>query len=228
MTEIIVELVPLIEEAMVEAGAAVVEGTAVEGAVVEGAAVECVAVEAVEGAAVEGAAVEVAAKGPANALRDFAAKALTDFTTGVATGAGFIVGTEVLKMLKNKILGLPVETVESDGVKLITLDVGEKDKEPHFCDHAEYCVIFVVDSNDRDRISEAREELHRMLGEDNLRGKPLLVLANKDIPNAMSTSEITAKLGLTPLIQRPWHVQATCATSGGGLNEGFSWLIKNI
>ncbi|KAB1226929.1 ADP-ribosylation factor [Morella rubra] len=100
--------------------------------------------------------------------------------------------------------GLPVETVESDGVRLTALDVAENDKEPHFWDHAD-CVIFVVDSNDRDRISEARDELHRMLGEDNLRGKPLLVFANKkDIPNAMSTSEITAKLGLTPLIRRRW------------------------
>ena len=40
-------------------------------------------------------------------------------------------------------------------------------------------VIFVVDSNDRDRIGEARDELHRMLNEDELRDAILLVFANK-------------------------------------------------
>lgn len=44
-------------------------------------------------------------------------------------------------------------------------------------------IIFVVDSNDRDRIVEAREELQRMLNEDELRDANLLVFANKqDLP----------------------------------------------
>ena len=44
-------------------------------------------------------------------------------------------------------------------------------------------IIFVVDSNDRERVSEAREELHRMLNEDELRDALLLVFANKqDLP----------------------------------------------
>jgi ADP-ribosylation factor 1/2 len=44
-------------------------------------------------------------------------------------------------------------------------------------------IIFVVDSNDRDRIVEAREELQRMLNEDELRDAILLVFANKqDLP----------------------------------------------
>ena len=41
----------------------------------------------------------------------------------------------------------------------------------------------MVDSNDRDRIVEAREELQRMLNEDELRDALLLVFANKqDLP----------------------------------------------
>ena len=42
-------------------------------------------------------------------------------------------------------------------------------------------LIFVVDSNDRERISEAREELNRMLNEDELRDAILLVFANKQV-----------------------------------------------
>ena len=38
-----------------------------------------------------------------------------------------------------------------------------------------------MDSNDRERVSEAREELNRMLGEDELRDACLLVFANKQV-----------------------------------------------
>lgn len=42
-------------------------------------------------------------------------------------------------------------------------------------------LIFVVDSNDRERVNEAREELMRMLAEDELREAVLLVFANKQV-----------------------------------------------
>lgn len=42
-------------------------------------------------------------------------------------------------------------------------------------------LIFVVDSNDRERIGEAREELMRMLAEDELRDAVLLIFANKQV-----------------------------------------------
>jgi len=90
-------------------------------------------------------------------------------------------------------------------------------------------LIFVVDSNDRERVVEARDELHRMLNEDELRDAVLLVFANKqDLPNAMNAAEITDKLGLHSLRQRHWYIQSTCATSGEGLYEGLDWLSNNI
>lgn len=39
----------------------------------------------------------------------------------------------------------------------------------------------MVDSNDRERVNEAREELMRMLDEDELRDAVLLVFANKQV-----------------------------------------------
>ncbi len=42
-------------------------------------------------------------------------------------------------------------------------------------------LIFVVDSNDRERVGEAREELQRMLSEDELREAILLIFANKQV-----------------------------------------------
>jgi ADP-ribosylation factor protein 1 len=86
-------------------------------------------------------------------------------------------------------------------------------------------IIFVVDSNDIDRIDSARDELHRMLNEDDLRNSVLLVFANKqDLPNAMTASQITEKLGLHNLRGRSWYIQACCATTGDGLYEGLDWL----
>lgn len=42
-------------------------------------------------------------------------------------------------------------------------------------------LIFVVDSNDRDRVHEAREELHSILNADEMRNVALLVFANKQV-----------------------------------------------
>jgi len=90
-------------------------------------------------------------------------------------------------------------------------------------------LIFVVDSNDRDRIDVAKGELDGLLGQDELRDAPLLVFANKqDLPNAMSTSEMADKLGLHSLRQRPWYIQAACAASGEGIYEGLDWLASAL
>ncbi|OXB54862.1 hypothetical protein ASZ78_010636 [Callipepla squamata] len=90
-------------------------------------------------------------------------------------------------------------------------------------------LIFVVDSNDRERIEEAADELQKMLQEDELRDAVLLLFANKqDLPNAMAISEMTDKLGLQSLRNRTWYVQATCATQGTGLYEGLDWLSNEL
>lgn len=87
----------------------------------------------------------------------------------------------------------------------------------------------MVDSNDRERVDEAQEELKRMLSEDELRDAALLVFANKqDLPNAMPPNEVANKLGLDKLNSRSWYIQATCATNGDGLYEGLDWLSNTL
>lgn len=69
-------------------------------------------------------------------------------------------------------------------------------------------IIFVVDSNDPDRMGEARDELYALLEADELKEALLLVFANKqDLPHAMNAAEITDKLGLRNLRQREWYIQ---------------------
>ena len=91
-------------------------------------------------------------------------------------------------------------------------------------------VIFVVDSNDRKRIDAVRDEIHRMLTDENLQNKPFLILANKqDLPDAMKLDELRDKLNLDKLVgNTKWHLQPTSAIRDEGIYEGFKWLVDSL
>uniref|UniRef100_A0A1I8F6A3 ADP-ribosylglycohydrolase n=1 Tax=Macrostomum lignano TaxID=282301 RepID=A0A1I8F6A3_9PLAT len=44
----------------------------------------------------------------------------------------------------------------------------------------------------------------------------------------MNAAELTDKLGLHSLRNRPGTFQATCATNGEGLYEGLDWLSNTL
>ncbi|CAL5358062.1 unnamed protein product [Camellia sinensis] len=129
-------------------------------------------------------------------------------------------------------IGFNVEVVEYKNTSFTLWDVGGQDRiRPlwrHYFRNTQG-LIFVVDSNDRERISEARNELHQILSEGELRDATVLVFANKqDLPHALCVSEIADKLGLHLLGQPRWYIQGTSARSGQGLYEGLDWLSSNI
>ena len=130
------------------------------------------------------------------------------------------------------ILGFNVETVEYKNISFTVWDVGGQDKiRPlwrHYYQNTQG-IIFVVDSNDRERAEDAREELHRMLNEPELSEAVLLVFANKqDLPKAMKPADVAERLGLSSLRTRVWHIQGCCATTGDGLYEGLDWLSDTL
>ncbi|VAH08623.1 unnamed protein product [Triticum turgidum subsp. durum] len=123
-------------------------------------------------------------------------------------------------------IGFNVETVEYKNISFTVWDVGGQDKiRPlwrHYFQNTQG-LIFVVDSNDRERVVEARDELHRMLNEDELRDAVLLVFANKqDLPNAMNAAEITDKLGLHSLRQRHCTSRAHVLPLGRGCTRALT------
>eukprot|EP00058_Branchiostoma_floridae_P009487 XP_002594975.1 hypothetical protein BRAFLDRAFT_286450 [Branchiostoma floridae] len=129
-------------------------------------------------------------------------------------------------------IGFNVETVEYKNISFTVWDVGGQDKiRPlwrHYFQNTQG-LIFVVDSNDRERMEEAAQELDKMLGEDELRDAVLLIFANKqDLPNAMAAADITKNLKLNDLRNRKWYIQSTCATQGNGLYEGLDWLSNEL
>ena len=125
-------------------------------------------------------------------------------------------------------IGFNVETLDYKGINFTVWDVGGQDKIrvlwKHYYQNTDG-LIFVVDSNDRDRVDDAAEELKKMLSEEELKDAVALVMANKqDLNGAMSPNEITDKLGMSQLKGRQWLVQGTSATTGQGLKEGLDWL----
>ena len=125
-------------------------------------------------------------------------------------------------------IGFNVETLEYKGVNFTVWDVGGQDKIrilwKHYYQNTD-CLIFVVDSNDRERIGEAAEELKKMLAEDELKDSVVLIMANKqDLDGALSPADVTKELGMSELNGRTWLVQGTSGTTGQGHKEGLDWI----
>ena len=127
-------------------------------------------------------------------------------------------------------VGYLVETFDYKGLNFTVWDIGGQDKMrvlwKHYIQNMDG-FIFVVDSNDKDRIEVAKEELKRMLDEEDLQDCPILVMANKqDLSAALTPAELTEKMEMEQLKGRIWMVQGTSATTGKGLKEGLDWMAS--
>ena len=129
-------------------------------------------------------------------------------------------------------IGFNLETVSYKNIEFQVWDIGGQDKIrslwSHYYNNTDG-IIFVVDSADKARLDTAKEELHKLLGEDELTDAKVLVLANKqDLPGAATTSEVASKMGLSQHKQHDWFVQGCSATKGDGIYEGLDWLCKAL
>ena len=129
-------------------------------------------------------------------------------------------------------IGFNVETLQYKNLEFNCWDIGGQFKLRslwhHYFENAQG-LIYVVDSNDGERIDESAESLRSVLDDESMAGVPILVYANKmDMPNAMSVPQISERLGLANLRDRKWQVQASNAQRGDGLFEGMDWLAKNV
>lgn len=134
-------------------------------------------------------------------------------------------------------IGFNVETVEYKNVKFHVWDVGGQEKLRQLWKHyyeGANAIIFVVDSNDRDRVNVAKSELERLLQDPELAGATLLVLCNKqDLPHRLTPQEIVDAFGFRTTManlvgNRKWYVQGCCAHTGEGLFEGLDWLCAHL
>jgi small GTP-binding protein len=128
-------------------------------------------------------------------------------------------------------IGFNVETISYKNIDITCWDVGGRDKiRPlwrHYYKNTN-ALIWVVDSNDVERMEVTKDEMMRTLKEDELNYIPLLVYCNKqDLPNAMSSLNVAEALELNKFT-RSWFIQGCSATSGDGLYDGLDWLSTAI
>lgn len=130
--------------------------------------------------------------------------------------------------------GFNVETTNFKGINIHAWDVGGRSSmRPlwrHYFHDADG-IVFVIDSNDRERMIYVEEEISRILAEDYLKGLPLLIFANKqDLPGAMSVLELENALGLSETLrgQRSYSIQACSVVQKQGIKEGFMWLRNQM
>lgn len=99
-------------------------------------------------------------------------------------------------------------------------------------------IVYIVDSLDRERFPEAKQELDSLLTDDKLGQVPILVLGNKiDEANAAGEDELRAVLGLTSTYGkegkseaamgvRPIEVYMCSVVRKMGYADGFKWLSQ--
>lgn len=149
--------------------------------------------------------------------------------------------TTILYRLKTKktvntlpTIGFNVESVTPcKGMEFTVWDVGGQDKfRPlwgHYLEDTKG-LFFVMDSCDKERLFEARNELSGILESDKMKGVPVVILANKqDIPSSLTPTEIAEALNLTVLLEgRKWTIESTCALKGDGLIEAMEKMGRLI
>jgi small GTP-binding protein len=128
-------------------------------------------------------------------------------------------------------VGFNVESVKYKSLNMTMWDIGGQEKiRPlwrHYYDNVDG-VIFILDSNDCDRIEEVKTELHYIMSEDRLKNVKLLIFCNKqDLPNARSVDYIGEQLELNT-IKQEWYIQECSALYGSGIFEGLEYIYKNI
>nr|ODN85413.1 ADP-ribosylation factor-like 2 [Cryptococcus depauperatus CBS 7841]ODN89866.1 ADP-ribosylation factor-like 2 [Cryptococcus depauperatus CBS 7855] len=129
-------------------------------------------------------------------------------------------------------LGFNIKSLVRDGYTLNIWDVGgQRTLRPYWRNYFEStdAVVWVVDSSDRMRMTDCRDELKELLKEERLAGATLLVFANKqDLDGSMTLKEMRDVLELQSILSHRWVVYPCSAFTGEGLTEGMEWLVKEV
>jgi len=146
-------------------------------------------------------------------------------------------------------VGFNVETFQYKNVKFNMWDVGGQDRLRPLWRHyypKTNALIYVIDSCDRSRLQESKQQLYKVMNELNntITGTStttgtsgtssnflLLIFANKqDLKNSIKPKEINEFLELDKKLNKNqlYAVIGTNALTGQGLIEGLSWISNNF
>ena len=129
-------------------------------------------------------------------------------------------------------IGFNVETIKYKNFSMTVWDVGGQDRIRSLWKHYYLntdALIFVVDSSDNMRLSEAEQELYKIMSDVSMKSiKGLLVFANKqDVAGALAPDAVGLALNITRF-RTPYHIQGACAPSSEGLLEGLDALKRML
>lgn len=147
--------------------------------------------------------------------------------------------TTIVKKLKGEdvntispTLGFNIETLEFGGVNLNIWDIGGQiSLRAYWKNYFEETdgLVWVVDSNDKMRLTDCKNEMHKILKQEKMSGATLMVFCNKqDVEGALSVEQIKDFLDLDNITSRHWGLVPCSALTGKGILEGMSWLADDI
>ena len=127
--------------------------------------------------------------------------------------------------------GFNIKSLTQAGFKLNVWDIGgQRTIRPYWRNYFENtdALVYVIDSADKNRLIEAKDELVKLVKEEGLCGVSVLVFLNKqDLMNAQDAGEIDTAVGFDALFDRNYH-RTISAKTAEGLAEGFEWLVDQV
>uniref|UniRef100_A0A1D1XUY0 ADP-ribosylation factor-related protein 1 n=1 Tax=Anthurium amnicola TaxID=1678845 RepID=A0A1D1XUY0_9ARAE len=129
-------------------------------------------------------------------------------------------------------VGLNIGRLEVSNTKLVFWDlggqVGLRTIWEKYYEEA-HAVIYVIDATCPSRFEDSKSALEKVLRHEDLRGAPVLILANKqDLPGAVSAEEVARYLDLKELDDRQYMFEAVSAYEGIGVKVAIDWLVGTM
>ncbi|XP_067848943.1 ADP-ribosylation factor-like protein 6 isoform X1 [Heptranchias perlo] len=150
-------------------------------------------------------------------------------------------------------IGFSIENFKTSGLSFTVFDMSGQGRYRNLWEHyykEGQAIIFVIDSSDKLRMVVAKEELDTLLNHPGKNYKkmdrnleeiqeytkdikhrriPILFFANKmDLRDALSSVKVSQMLSLENIKDKAWHICASDAIKGEGLQEGVDWLQDQI
>ncbi|GMI32744.1 hypothetical protein TrCOL_g5736 [Triparma columacea] len=131
-------------------------------------------------------------------------------------------------------VGYNVEEFSKNNLNFTVFDMSGEGRYRNLWEHyyeSVQAIIYVVDSTDNLRLCVASDELQSLLSHPSLSSRPcpLLFFANKmDVPGSLTPVEVMTGMQLDEIRDRPWHITASNALTGTGVEEGVGWLSEKI
>ena len=125
-------------------------------------------------------------------------------------------------------VGLNIETALIKNIEFLIFDVGGKVRSlwTHYYENLN-ALIFVIDSTDKERMWQVREELVKLNEDLKFQNVSLLVFFNKqDLKDRAEFNDLIEWTGVKEVLEMDIIVQKCSALNGEGLNEGIEKLIN--